>query len=56
VLSDQSKRLILFILALLLIGWLVRWQRMKAETSPGMLEDFPAVIEATAEKIDPRED
>lgn len=55
-LSDQSKRLVLFILALLLIGWMVRRWRIGSGAMPGPLEEPPPAMDVPAEKIDPRED
>lgn len=55
-LSDQSKRLVLCILTLLLIGWVVRWWRLGSATTPGSLEAPPSAMDVPAEKIDPRED
>lgn len=55
-LSDQSKRLVLFILALLLIGWVVRWWRIGSVAAPSSPEDPPPAMDVPAEKIDPRED
>ena len=57
-LSEQARRLVLYILALLVIGWVVRWWRQE----PPLPYEEPAMsaeqmeLNAQVRKIDPRED